>query len=106
MPKRGPIGRQRPPPIQLPLFAETASPVRLRPARSESRFYRIEVWPDLFGRALLARCWGRIGPPSRRRRQWLPGRPGQTQPRKSPGARLRHHSQQSCVDLRQNASPR
>ena len=26
---------------------------------------RMEVWPDLFGRALLARHWGRIGAPGR-----------------------------------------
>jgi predicted DNA-binding WGR domain protein len=50
-----------PNPIQLPLFAEVACLVRLRPERGEWRFYRIEVWPDLFGRAILARRWGRIG---------------------------------------------
>lgn len=33
---------------------------RLSPIRSR-RFYRLAVWPDLFGRALLARPWGRIG---------------------------------------------
>jgi predicted DNA-binding WGR domain protein len=32
-----------------------------RTERGEWRFYRIEVWPDLFGRAILARRWGRIG---------------------------------------------
>jgi predicted DNA-binding WGR domain protein len=63
MPRRTPAGRQRPLPIQLPLFAEAASLVRLRPGRGDGRFYRIEVWPDLFGRALLARCWGRVGSP-------------------------------------------
>ena len=31
------------------------------PASNEWRFYRMAVWPDLFGRALLARQWGRIG---------------------------------------------
>ena len=25
------------------------------------RFYRMEVWPDLLGGALLMRQWGRIG---------------------------------------------
>jgi predicted DNA-binding WGR domain protein len=54
-------GPDWPKPIQLPLFAEVACLVRLRPERGEWRFYRIEVWPDLFGRAILARRWGRIG---------------------------------------------
>jgi predicted DNA-binding WGR domain protein len=31
------------------------------------RFYRMEVWPDLFGRALLMRQWGRVGTEGRRR---------------------------------------
>jgi WGR domain len=48
-------------PIQLPLFADAASLIRVRPERNEWRFYRMEVWPDLFGRALLLRQWGRIG---------------------------------------------
>jgi predicted DNA-binding WGR domain protein len=34
---------------------------RIRPKRNEWRYYRMAVWPDLFGRALLARQWGRIG---------------------------------------------
>jgi predicted DNA-binding WGR domain protein len=56
-----------PPPVQLPLFAETASLMRIRPAVNEWRFYRMEVWPDLFGRALLVRQWGRIGTEGHRR---------------------------------------
>ena len=40
-------------PIQLPLFPETAALTRIRPERNEWRYYRLEVWPDLFGRALL-----------------------------------------------------
>jgi predicted DNA-binding WGR domain protein len=65
MPKR----RQAPSPapIQLPLFAEAASLVRVRPERNEWRFYRMEVWPDLFGRTLLVRHWGRIGTEGHRR---------------------------------------
>ncbi len=31
------------------------------------RFYRMEVWPDLLGGALLMRQWGRIGIEGRRR---------------------------------------
>jgi predicted DNA-binding WGR domain protein len=41
--------------------------VGVRPARNEFRFYRMEIWPDLFGRALLMRQWGRIGTEGRRR---------------------------------------
>jgi predicted DNA-binding WGR domain protein len=59
MPKRR--APSRPAPIQLPLFAEEASLVRVRPELNEFRYYRLEVWPDLFGRALLARHWGRLG---------------------------------------------
>lgn len=54
-----------PAPIQLPLFPEEASLVRIRPERNEWCYYRLAVWPDLFGRALLARHWGRIGTPGR-----------------------------------------
>jgi predicted DNA-binding WGR domain protein len=48
-------------PVQLPLFPDCASLVRIRAACNEWRYYRMEVWPDLFGRALLVRQWGRIG---------------------------------------------
>ena len=50
-----------PEPVQLPMFPDQASLIRIRPKLNEWRFYRMEVWPDLFGRALLARQWGRIG---------------------------------------------
>jgi hypothetical protein len=62
MPKRTrprPVG---PSPIQLPLFPDSASLSRIRPDRNEWRFYRMEVWPDLFGRALLLRQWGVSAP--------------------------------------------
>ena len=52
-------------PIQLPLFPDAAALTRIRPERNEWRFYRLAVWPDLFGRALLARHWGRIATPGR-----------------------------------------
>jgi integrase len=55
MPKRVKHRPVRPVPVQLPLFAEAASLARIRPERNEWRFYRMEVWPDLFGRALLLR---------------------------------------------------
>ena len=51
-------------PVQLPLFAEAASLIRVRPEHNEWRFYRM---PDLFGRALLLCQWGRIGTEGRRR---------------------------------------
>jgi predicted DNA-binding WGR domain protein len=41
--------------------------VRIRPTLNEWRYYRMEVWPDLFGRALLVRQWGRIGTEGHRR---------------------------------------
>ncbi|MBV9783715.1 MAG: WGR domain-containing protein [Acidisphaera sp.] len=65
MPRRRQTRPARPPPIQLPLFAEAATLVRIRPEENEWRYYRMEVWPDLFGRALLVRHWGRIGTPGR-----------------------------------------
>ena len=54
-------------PVQMKLFPEQASLARIRPNINEWRFYRLEVWPDLFGRALLMRQWGRIGTEGRRR---------------------------------------
>ena len=48
-------------PIQLPMFPDQASLTRIRPEQNEWRFYRMEIWPDLFGRGPLARQWGRIG---------------------------------------------
>ena len=38
-----------PEPVQLSLFPERASLVRIRPERNEWRFYRLEILPDLFG---------------------------------------------------------
>jgi len=61
MPKHRQSRPVRPAPIQLPLFAEEASLIRVRPERNEFRYYRMAVWPDLFGRALLARHWDRLG---------------------------------------------
>jgi predicted DNA-binding WGR domain protein len=52
-------------PLQLPLFPDQAALTRIRPEHNEWRYYRMAVWPDLFGRALLARHWGRIGTQSR-----------------------------------------
>lgn len=75
----------RPIPIQFALFAEAASLARVCPEINEWRFYRLEVcpplaipsgsagWnlepasPNLFGRAMLMRQWGRIGSEGHRR---------------------------------------
>ena len=61
MPKRRKLTLARPAPIQLPLFAEAATLVRSLLERDEHRYYRLEVWPDLFGRALLVCSWSRSG---------------------------------------------
>jgi predicted DNA-binding WGR domain protein len=67
MTKRTNMAPARPAPTQLLLFTEAASLVRIRPALNEWRYYRMEIWPDLFGRALLVRQWGRIGTEGHRR---------------------------------------
>jgi predicted DNA-binding WGR domain protein len=41
--------------------------VKLRPADNQARFYRLAVWPDLFGGYSLAREYGRIGQPGKLR---------------------------------------
>ena len=53
--------------LQPELFPEHVSLARIRPALHEWRYYRMDLWPDLFGRALLVRHWGRIGTEGRRR---------------------------------------
>jgi predicted DNA-binding WGR domain protein len=52
---------------QLALFPDTVVLTRIRPEKGEQRFYRLEIWPDLFGRTLLVRRWGRIGTSGRQR---------------------------------------
>jgi len=44
---------------------EAAELVKLLPAQRQARFYRLEIWPDLFGGFSLAREYGRIGQPGR-----------------------------------------
>ena len=61
MPKRSKTAPAQPAPIQLPLFAEAATLVRTLPERDQHRYYRLEVWPDLFGHALLVCSWSRSG---------------------------------------------
>ena len=54
-------------PLQLPLSPDHAQLTRIRPEHNEWRFYHLAIWPNLFGRALLARHWGRIGTQDRLR---------------------------------------
>ncbi|MBX5454448.1 MAG: WGR domain-containing protein [Acidobacteriia bacterium] len=55
------MAEPNPLPPSAPSSADHAALVRIRPERNEWRFYRMEIWPGLFGEALLARQWGRIG---------------------------------------------
>ena len=87
-----PIGQ----PVQLPLFPDCASLVRIRPERREWRYYRMEVWPDLFGRALLVRHWGRIGTEGRRR----------LDPHADPGAAINALARIAKAKLRRGYRPR
>lgn len=45
---------------------------RIQPERNQWRFYRLALWPDLFGQVCLVREWGRIGRPGRLRRDPFP----------------------------------
>ena len=44
---------------------EAAELVKITPAQRQARFYRLEIWPDLFGGFSLVREYGRIGQPGR-----------------------------------------
>jgi len=57
---------------QAELFSEQVALRRIRPEKNEFRYYRLEVWPDLFGRALLVRHFGRIGTAGRRKLEPFP----------------------------------
>ena len=41
--------------------------VKSNPAVNQARFYRLAIWPDLFGGYSLAREYGRIGQPGKLR---------------------------------------
>jgi predicted DNA-binding WGR domain protein len=41
--------------------------VKSNPAANQARFYRMAIWPDLFGGYSLAREYGRIGQPGKLR---------------------------------------
>src|SRR5690349_23762237 len=44
---------------------KSADLVKRDPALRQTRFYRLDIWPDLFGGFSLAREYGRIGQPGR-----------------------------------------
>jgi predicted DNA-binding WGR domain protein len=48
-------------------YPETVELVKLVPAERQARFYRLAIWPDLFGGFSLAREYGRIGQDGRLR---------------------------------------
>jgi predicted DNA-binding WGR domain protein len=66
------MAEPNPLPPSAPPGTDHAALVRIRPERNEWRFYRMEVWPSLFGGALLARQWGRIGTKGRIRLDLYP----------------------------------
>ena len=68
------LGSDRIPPIP-DLACAGILLTRIRPERNEWRFYRLELWPDLFGQVCLVREWGRIGRPGRLRRDPFPDIP-------------------------------
>jgi predicted DNA-binding WGR domain protein len=41
--------------------------IRIDPGSNAFRFYRLALWPDLFGGVSLAREWGRTGQPGKLR---------------------------------------
>jgi predicted DNA-binding WGR domain protein len=48
---------------------------RIDPTRNMSRFYRLDLQPDLFGAWVVVREWGRIGRPGRLRLDPYPTEP-------------------------------
>ncbi|GAB31598.1 molybdenum metabolism regulator [Acetobacter pasteurianus] len=51
--------------LQLPLFPDAVSLVRISPPCNMWRYYDLSIQPDLFGGAVLIRRWGRIGAPGK-----------------------------------------
>lgn len=58
--------------MQLSLFPEASSLVRVDAKVNMWRFYDITVQPDLFGGAALMRRWGRLGTPGMLRLDLFP----------------------------------
>ena len=113
----------RPAPIQLPLFAEAASLIRVRPERNEWRFYRLgdlarPVRPrparPATGAASAPKAAAASTPPRSRRRPQRPrpARPRQTPPRLPGPRRMTRRPQppplpsaQACPKARARALP-
>src|SRR5690348_1487605 len=45
----------------LPNFSGTAELVKIVPEKNQARFYRLTLWPNLFGEVSLVREYGRLG---------------------------------------------
>ncbi|MCP1203320.1 WGR domain-containing protein [Acetobacter oryzoeni] len=58
--------------LQLALFPDAVSLVRVYPPRNTWRYYDLSIQPDLFGGAALIRRWGRIGTPGKIRLDLFP----------------------------------
>lgn len=58
--------------LQLALFRDAVSLVRVYPPRNTWRYYDLSIQPDLFGGAALIRRWGRIGTPGKVRLDLFP----------------------------------
>ncbi|CCT60948.1 MULTISPECIES: WGR domain-containing protein [Acetobacter] len=58
--------------LQLTLFPDAVSLVRVYPPRNTWRYYDLSIQPDLFGGAALIRRWGRIGTPGKVRLDLFP----------------------------------
>lgn len=54
---------------QLDIFPDKVRIERREPEHNRHRFYRMYVQPDLFGRCVLVREWGRIGTAGRQVRE-------------------------------------
>ncbi|MGF1278001.1 WGR domain-containing protein [Acetobacter pasteurianus] len=58
--------------LQLALFPDAVSLVRIYPPRNTWRYYDLSIQPDLFGGAALIGRWGRIGTPGKIRLDLFP----------------------------------
>jgi hypothetical protein len=74
-------------------YLEDAELVKLVPAQNQARFYRLAIWPDLFGGVSLVREYGRLGhsggrlriEPVSRSRCGQPGLPAPPEAQDAPG---------------------
>ena len=59
--------------MSSPLLPPDTELVKWVPADRQDRFYRLALWPDLFGGVILAREYGRRGQPGLLRLDPYPG---------------------------------